>query len=63
MDSIDEHGWISGVPHGVETPGLLLGLAGTGYGLLRMAAPDRVPSVLTLDPWPSLGKGVPDAAG
>ncbi|HYO51923.1 hypothetical protein [Archangium sp.] len=31
-----------------ETPGLLMGLAGIGYGLLRLAAPERVPSVLTL---------------
>lgn len=50
LDSIDERGWLSGAPHGVETPGLLLGLAGTGYGLLRLASPQRVPSVLTLAP-------------
>ncbi len=30
-------------------PGLMDGLAGVGYGLLRLAAPDRVPCVLTLD--------------
>jgi type 2 lantibiotic biosynthesis protein LanM len=53
LDSIDERGWISGVPHGVESPGLLQGLAGTGYGLLRMAAPHRVPSVLTFQPPPT----------
>lgn len=50
LDSIDERGWLSGAPHGVETPGLLLGLAGTGYGLLRLASPRQVPSVLTLGP-------------
>jgi len=50
LDSIDERGWLSGAPQGVETPGLLLGLAGTGYGLLRLASPQRVPSVLTLGP-------------
>jgi lantibiotic modifying enzyme len=52
MDSIDERGWITGLPHGIETPGLLHGLAGIGYGMLRMADPERVPSVLTLGPPP-----------
>ncbi len=41
-----------GTPGGVETPGFLAGLAGIGYGLLRTARPDVVPSVLTLDPPP-----------
>ncbi|GAB3212372.1 type 2 lanthipeptide synthetase LanM family protein [Marinactinospora thermotolerans] len=31
-------------------PGLMLGIAGTGMHMLRLAAPDRVPSVLLLDP-------------
>ena len=31
-------------------PGLMIGLAGIGYGLLRLADPDRVPSVLVLAP-------------
>jgi type 2 lantibiotic biosynthesis protein LanM len=48
--SIAEHGWLCGVPMRVETPGLMVGLAGIGYGLLRMADPARVPSVLTLAP-------------
>jgi type 2 lantibiotic biosynthesis protein LanM len=43
-------GWICGVPQGVETPGLLVGLAGIGYGLLRLADPARIPSILTLAP-------------
>jgi len=30
--------------------GLMTGLAGIGYGLLRLANPDRVPSVLVLEP-------------
>ncbi|MFL6196078.1 MAG: hypothetical protein ACJ75H_18005 [Thermoanaerobaculia bacterium] len=30
-------------------PGLLTGLAGIGYGLLRAADPEHVPSVLLLD--------------
>ena len=28
----------------------MAGLAGIGYGLLRLAAPERVPSVLLLEP-------------
>jgi lantibiotic modifying enzyme len=31
-------------------PGLMVGLAGIGYGLLRIASPERVPSVLVLSP-------------
>ncbi|HYO68888.1 MAG TPA: lanthionine synthetase LanC family protein, partial [Archangium sp.] len=41
-------GWLCGLPRGTETPGLLMGMAGIGYGLLRLAAPERVPPVLTL---------------
>lgn len=48
--SIEREGWICGVPLGVETPGLLTGLAGIGYGLLRIAMPDQVPSLLMLAP-------------
>jgi type 2 lantibiotic biosynthesis protein LanM len=50
LDSIDEYGWVTGVPLGVETPGLMTGLAGIGYELLRLAQPERVPSVLLLAP-------------
>lgn len=50
LESIREHGWLCGVPLCVETPGLMTGLAGIGYGLLRLACPERVPSVLTLEP-------------
>jgi type 2 lantibiotic biosynthesis protein LanM len=45
-----EGGWRCGLPHGNETPGLMMGLAGIGYGLLRLAWPERVPSVLALRP-------------
>lgn len=48
--SIAEHGWRAGVPRVVETPGLLEGLAGIAYGLLRLARPRSIPSVLSLDP-------------
>jgi type 2 lantibiotic biosynthesis protein LanM len=34
-------------------PGLMLGMAGFGMHLLRLARPDRVPSVLLLDPPPA----------
>lgn len=37
-----------GVPLGLHVPGLLMGAAGIGYGLLRMAQPDRTPNVLLL---------------
>jgi type 2 lantibiotic biosynthesis protein LanM len=43
-----EGGWRCGLPRNTESPGLMMGLAGIGYGLLRLAAPERVPSVLTL---------------
>jgi lantibiotic modifying enzyme len=42
-----------GTPGGVATPGLLDGLAGIGYGLLRLGFPERVPSVLFVEPTPS----------
>ena len=50
LDHVDEHGWRCGTPDGVETPGLLTGLSGIGLGLLRLARPTHVPSVLTLEP-------------
>ncbi|MBW4699013.1 MAG: hypothetical protein KME03_14150 [Aphanocapsa lilacina HA4352-LM1] len=40
---------LCGVSNGFETPGLMNGLAGIGYGLLRMAVPNYVPSILTLE--------------
>lgn len=48
LKRIDEHGWVCGVPLEVETPGLMTGIAGIGYQLLRLADPERVPSVLVL---------------
>jgi len=50
LASGESQGWISGVPFGVETPGLMTGLAGTGYVLLRLAEPLQVPAVLLLAP-------------
>ncbi len=39
-----------GTPLHVDSPGLMTGLAGIGYGLLRMAMPGTIPCVLTLEP-------------
>lgn len=50
LDSIRQNGWLCGIPLGVESPGLMTGLAGIGYGLLRLAAPTQIPSVLVLAP-------------
>ncbi len=49
LESVERDGWLCGVPEGVETPGLMTGLAGIGYGLLRLADPGRVPSVLAFE--------------
>ena len=50
LASIAHNGWLCGLPLGVESPGLMTGLAGIGYGLLRLAAPADVPLVLMLAP-------------
>jgi type 2 lantibiotic biosynthesis protein LanM len=42
--------WVCDEFHALESPGLMLGLAGTGYALLRTAQPQSAPSVLTLEP-------------
>jgi type 2 lantibiotic biosynthesis protein LanM len=52
LDSVRREGWCTGIPQGAESPELMTGLGGIGYGLLRLADPERVPSVLTLDPPP-----------
>lgn len=59
--SIDRDGWRCGVPLGVESPGLMNGLAGIGYGLLRVAHPHRVPSLLALG-LPAPSRVAPPAA-
>lgn len=48
VESMERQGWRSCVPLGIETPGLMHGLAGTGYTLLRLVEPEQVPSVLLL---------------
>jgi lantibiotic modifying enzyme len=49
LGSIERDGWRCGTRAGVLSPGLMNGLAGLGIGLLRLAEPARVPSVLALD--------------
>lgn len=46
----DRAPWPCGVPGGGENPSLMLGLAGIGHFYLRLALPDRVPSVLMVIP-------------
>jgi type 2 lantibiotic biosynthesis protein LanM len=50
LDALAQHGPSCGTPGAVSTPGLLTGLAGIGYGLLRLGFAERVPSVLLLEP-------------
>lgn len=44
-----QNGWRCATPLNVETPGLLAGLSGMGYTLLRLSAPEHVPSLLALE--------------
>jgi type 2 lantibiotic biosynthesis protein LanM len=39
LASLEEHGFLCGIPGHMETPGLMEGVAGIGYGLLRLIAP------------------------
>ncbi len=50
LKSVQSMGWLCGVPLGVETPDLMNGLAGIGYGFLRLADPENLPSLLALEP-------------
>ncbi|HEY0512223.1 MAG TPA: type 2 lanthipeptide synthetase LanM family protein [Thermoanaerobaculia bacterium] len=50
LASIERDGWLCGTRGGVESPALMNGFAGIGYGLLRLAERRRVPSVLALQP-------------
>lgn len=49
LASLAERGPLFGLPGGTQPIGMMTGLAGIGYGLLRLAAPERVPSVLILE--------------
>lgn len=50
LEDISQRGWQCGILSGAEIPGLMCGLAGIGYGLLRLIEPKRIPSVLVLAP-------------
>ncbi|MFG2310746.1 type 2 lanthipeptide synthetase LanM family protein [Streptomyces sp. NPDC048566] len=52
LGAVEQYGLRCGTPNEVPTPGLLYGTAGIGYGLLRLAEPAAVPSVLALRPGP-----------
>ncbi len=49
LEALPDRGLLCGVSYYVETPGLMDGLAGIGYGLLRLAEPENVPSILMLE--------------
>ncbi|MEU4565090.1 type 2 lanthipeptide synthetase LanM family protein [Micromonospora sp. NPDC023956] len=49
LDAVRREGPVCGTPGEVVTPGLLAGLAGIGYGLLRLGFAAEVPSVLLLE--------------
>lgn len=49
LGALDQYGARCGTPGGVPSAGLLTGLSGIGYGLLRLGFPGQVPSVLLLD--------------
>jgi len=50
LATIAGRGCLFGTQPSLASPGLMLGLAGIGYGLLRLAYPERLPSVLVLAP-------------
>jgi type 2 lantibiotic biosynthesis protein LanM len=48
-----DRGWRCGVPNAIPVPGMMTGLSGMGFQLLRIAKPNLIPSILTLDPPPA----------
>nr|MDT0660464.1 type 2 lanthipeptide synthetase LanM family protein [Micromonospora sp. DSM 115978] len=48
VEAVNGRAFACGTPDGVHTPGLLTGLAGIGYGLLRLGFARQVPSALLL---------------
>ncbi len=50
LSDYEHRGFVSGHRLRLESPGLMTGLAGAGYQMLRLAEPDQVPSVLLLAP-------------
>jgi len=49
VERIGRGDWRCGIPGYLETPGMMMGLAGIWYGLLRIGATERVPSLLSLE--------------
>ena len=52
LAALDRHGARCGTPSAVPAPGLLTGLAGIGYGLLRLGFTTQVPSALLMQQGP-----------
>jgi type 2 lantibiotic biosynthesis protein LanM len=50
LHSIERDGWLCANPSNLPSPGLMTGLAGIGYMLLRLSEPQQAPSLLTLAP-------------
>ncbi len=48
LRGLSERGYLFGLQGNTETPGLMVGLAGIAYGLARLAAPERLPSILAV---------------
>ena len=45
LGTIEQQGHLCATPDQIATPGLLTGLSGIGYALLRLGYPEQVPSV------------------
>jgi lantibiotic modifying enzyme len=50
LESVEQQRWHCSSPSSVEIPGLITGLSGIGYSLLRLADPAHVPPFLLLAP-------------
>lgn len=53
LAAVQQYGPHCGTPRAVPSPGLLTGLAGIGYGLLRLGFHGQIPSVLLQEPTPA----------
>ena len=49
LADFNRFGWATPLPAYLAEPGLMMGLAGIGYGFLRLAKGDLIPSILGLD--------------